>query len=114
MERVRQRRSVWVGIFVVVVFFAGVTVAIALVGDGGPDIPHSVDGDRAACTACHPTDELPDGHQGRIDDSCGSCHSKESADAAGRVHEAKYSEACRSGYVHNGAIALHRADAKVG
>jgi quercetin dioxygenase-like cupin family protein len=33
---------------------------------------------------------------------------------AGRVHEAKYIEACRLVYVHNGAFAFHLADAKVG
>ena len=60
MGRVRQRRSAWVGICVVVVFFTGVTLAFAWLG-GGPDIPHAVDGDRAACTICHPTSGLPDG-----------------------------------------------------
>ena len=33
---------------------------------------------------------------------------------AGRVHDAKYIEACRLVYVHNGAFAFHLADAKVG
>ena len=33
---------------------------------------------------------------------------------AGRVHEAKYLEACQLVYVRNGAFALHLADAKVG
>ena len=33
---------------------------------------------------------------------------------AGRVHEARYIEACRLVYVHNGAFAFHLADAKVG
>jgi hypothetical protein len=75
--RVRQRRSIWVGICVLVVFFAGVTLAFAWLG-GGPGIPHAVDGDRAACTTCHPTDALPDGHHDRVDDSCRSCHSEKS------------------------------------
>ena len=67
------------GILVVVVFFAGVTLALAWLG-GGPDIPHAVDGD-LACTACHPLDGLPDGHLDRVDDSCRFCHSERSADA---------------------------------
>ena len=33
---------------------------------------------------------------------------------AGRVHEAKYIEACRLVYVHNGAFAFLPADAEVG
>jgi quercetin dioxygenase-like cupin family protein len=33
---------------------------------------------------------------------------------AGRVHEAKYIEACQLVYVHNGAFAFHLADAEVG
>ena len=33
---------------------------------------------------------------------------------AGRVHDAKYIEACRLVYVHNGAFAFHLADAEVG
>jgi len=64
-----------VGICVVVVFFAGVTLAFAWLG-GGPDVPHSVDGGRAACTSCHPTDGLSDSHHDRIDDSCRACHSE--------------------------------------
>jgi hypothetical protein len=79
VRRVGQRRSTWVGIVVVVTFFAGVTLAFAWLG-GGPDIPHSVGG-RAACTACHPTGALPAGHRGRINDSCGSCHTEKSTDA---------------------------------
>ena len=33
---------------------------------------------------------------------------------AGRIHDAKYVEACRLVYVHNGAFAFHPADATVG
>lgn len=32
---------------------------------------------------------------------------------AGRVHDARYIEACRLVYVHNGAFAFHLADAEV-
>ena len=78
MRRVRQRRSAWVGICVVVVFFAGVTLAFAWLG-GGPDIPHAVDGDRSACTTCHPTGGLPDGHRDLSAESCRSCHSEKSS-----------------------------------
>ena len=78
MGKVRQQRSIWVGICVLVVFFAGVTLAFAWLG-GGPDIPHAVDGDEAACTTCHPTDGLPDGHHDRVKDSCRSCHSEKSS-----------------------------------
>ena len=81
MSKVRQRRSTWVGILVVVVFFTGVTLAIAMVGSGGPDIPHSAAEDHAGCVACHPTDRLPEAHHDRVDDSCRSCHSEKSADA---------------------------------
>jgi hypothetical protein len=66
---------------VVVVFFAGVTLAFAWLG-GGPDIPHSVDGDCAACTTCHPTDSLPSGHRDRVEDRCGACHTERSSDAS--------------------------------
>jgi hypothetical protein len=71
---------VWVGILVVVVFFAGVTLALAWLG-GGPDVPHAVDGG-LACTSCHPVDGLPDGHHDRVDDSWGFCHTEKSADAS--------------------------------
>ena len=81
MREGRQRRSIWVGICVVVVFFAGVTLAFAWLG-GGPDVPHSVDGDWGACTTCHPTDGLPDSHQDRVSDSCRSCHSEKSSAAS--------------------------------
>ena len=67
MSKVRQRRSTWVGILVVVVFFTGVTLAVAMVG-GGPDIPHSAAGGHAGCVTCHPTDRLPDGHDDRVDE----------------------------------------------
>ena len=80
MSKVRQRRSTWVGILVVVVFFTGVTLAVAMVG-GGPDIPHSAADDHAGCITCHPADRLPEGHDDRVDDSCRSCHSEKSADA---------------------------------
>ena len=70
----------WVGILVVVVFFAGVTLALAWLG-GGPDVPHAVDGG-LACTSCHPVDGLPDGHHDRVDDSCRCCHTEKSADAS--------------------------------
>lgn len=69
------------GICVVAVFFAGVTLAFAWLG-GGPDIPHAVDGDRAACTTCHPTGGLPDGHRDLAGDSCRSCHSERPSDAS--------------------------------
>ncbi len=81
MRRVGQRRSTWVGVVVVVVFFAGVTLAFAWLG-GGPGVPHSVESDRAACTTCHPTDGLPDSHHGRVNDRCRSCHSEKASDAS--------------------------------
>ena len=74
MTRVRQPRSTWVGIVVVVVFFAVVTFAVAMVGSGGPATPPA-GGDRAACIICHPTDGLPDGID-RVNDRCRSCHSE--------------------------------------
>jgi hypothetical protein len=80
VRRVAERRSMWVGILVVVVFFAGVTLALAWLG-GGPDIPHAVDGD-LACTTCHAIDGLPDGHHDRVNDSCRFCHSENSAEAS--------------------------------
>jgi hypothetical protein len=64
-----------VGICVLVVFFAGVTLALAWLG-GGPDVPHPVDGARAACITCHPADGLSVGHHDRAGDSCRSCHSE--------------------------------------
>jgi hypothetical protein len=70
-----------VGIVIVVVFFAGVTLAVAMVGGGGPDIPHPVADDHAACITCHPTGGLPDGHHDRVNASCRSCHSEKPADA---------------------------------
>jgi hypothetical protein len=70
-----------VGIVVVVVFFTGVTLAIAWLG-GGPDIPHSVDGARAACTTCHPTDALTDSHHDRVNDGCRWCHLEKSSIAS--------------------------------
>lgn len=76
MGNVRQRRSIWVGICVLVVFFAGVTLAFAWLG-GGPGIPHAVDG--VACTTCHPTAVLPANHHDRVDDNCRSCHSEKSS-----------------------------------
>jgi hypothetical protein len=71
---VRRNRSVWVGIVVVAVFFAGVTLAVAWLG-GGPDIPHPVRGDWSACATCHPAGSLPDTHADRVGDGCRSCHS---------------------------------------
>jgi hypothetical protein len=85
VKKVSQRRSIWVGISIVVVFFAGVTLAVAWVGGGGPGVPHSVDGDRATCATCHPSDGLPDSHYDRVEESCRSCHSQKSSDAS--VHE---------------------------
>ena len=70
------------GIGIVVVFFAGVTLAVSWLGSGGPDVPHSVDGDRATCATCHPSDGLPDSHHDRVEDSCRSCHSQKSLDAS--------------------------------
>ena len=81
MRRVRQQRSAWVGVCVVVMFFAGVTLAFAWLG-GGPDIPHSVGDDVAACTTCHPADGLPDGHRDRARDSCRACHTENPARAS--------------------------------
>ena len=74
MVRVGRARSVWVGIVVVAVFFACVTLAVAWLG-GGPDVPHVVGDDQAACTVCHPEDRLPEDHDGRVDAGCRSCHS---------------------------------------
>jgi hypothetical protein len=80
---VRPQRSVWFGIGVVTVFFAAVTLAIGWVGGGGPDIPHSAAGNRAACADCHPADLLSGDHEGRADESCRACHSEaEVADGA--------------------------------
>jgi hypothetical protein len=79
MARVGRGRSVWVGIVVVAVFFACVTLAVAWLG-GGPDVPHAVDGSRAACTTCHPISGLPDDHRGRVDAACRSCHSEGSVE----------------------------------
>ena len=81
MSGVRQPRSTWVGVVIVVVFFAGVTLAVAMVGGGGPGIPHPAGDGRAACVTCHPTAGLPDDHHDRVNDSCRSCHSEKSADA---------------------------------
>ena len=78
MVRVRRGRSVWVGIVVVAVFFACVTLAVAWLG-GGPDVPHAVD--QAACTTCHPIGRLPEDHGGRVDAGCRSCHSEGPASA---------------------------------
>ncbi len=83
MSRVRQRRSTWVGVVIVTVFLAGVTLAVAMVGGHGPGIPHSAGDDRAVCVTCHPTADLPDDHHDRVNDSCRSCHSEKSADAGG-------------------------------
>ena len=33
---------------------------------------------------------------------------------AGRIHDARYVDACRLVYVHHGAFAFHLADAEVG
>jgi hypothetical protein len=74
MGTFRRRRSLWVGICVAAVFFVGVTLAVALVG-GGPDIPHPAAAQWSACTSCHPTAGLPEGHAGRTDTGCRSCHS---------------------------------------
>jgi hypothetical protein len=74
VNEVRRRGGIWVGIVVVVVFFACVTFAVASLG-GGPGIPHSVGGDQAACTACHPVDRLSGSHRDRTIDGCRSCHS---------------------------------------
>jgi flagellar basal body-associated protein FliL len=80
MVKVGRKRSVWVGIVVVAVFFACVTLAVAWLG-GGPDVPHAVDGGQAACTTCHPVDRLPDDHHDRVDAGCRSCHSEAPAEA---------------------------------
>ena len=48
----------------------------------------------------------------------GSLSSSKRGDAgyirAGRIHDAKYVEACRLVYVHNGAFAFQPADAEAG
>lgn len=75
MKQSCRRRSIWTGIVVVAVFFACVTFAVAAFG-GGPDIPHSVAGDRTSCTACHPVTRLPADHEGRTADGCRSCHAE--------------------------------------
>jgi hypothetical protein len=79
VREVRRRGSAWVGIVVVAVFFACVTLAVASLG-GGPGVPHPVAGDRAACTTCHPVDRLPGDHDDRGDGSCRSCHSEAQPD----------------------------------
>jgi hypothetical protein len=68
-----------VGIVVVVVFFACVTLAVASLG-GGPGIPHTIGGENATCTTCHPVGRLPEEHHDRTDDGCRSCHSPSTAD----------------------------------
>jgi hypothetical protein len=97
MRTVRPRRSIWFGIGVVVAFFAAVTLAIGWVGSGAPGIPHAVGGDRGTCTTCHQTDRLPEGHRGRIDDSCRSCHPEGSADAGAPGNHAWSTKADPSG-----------------
>ena len=76
MKEARRRGSIWVGIVVVVVFFACVTLAVASLG-GGPGVPHPVDGERTACPACHRADRLPADHHDRAGDGCRSCHSEQ-------------------------------------
>jgi hypothetical protein len=80
VRRVRARRSTWFGICVVALLFVSVTFVISSWGRPGPDIPHAVGGDRAACTTCHPMSGLPDGHQGRSEAGCPSCHGEQPAD----------------------------------
>jgi hypothetical protein len=75
VKKVGRRGSVWVGMVVVVVFFACVTLAVAALG-GGPDIPHPTGGERATCTTCHPVAGLPAGHEERATAGCRSCHSQ--------------------------------------
>jgi hypothetical protein len=79
VRKIRRRGSIWVGIVVVAVFFACVTLAVAALG-GGPVVPHPVSGDRASCTTCHPVERLPEDHHDRAGDGCLSCHSETSAD----------------------------------
>lgn len=74
MGAVHRRRPVWIGLIVVVVFFGGVTLAIAMLG-GGPDIPHLVAHDQADCTGCHAIARLPESHRDQVDANCRSCHS---------------------------------------
>jgi flagellar basal body-associated protein FliL len=74
VKKVGRRGSVWVGIIVVAVFFACVTLAVAALG-GGPDIPHATTGNSATCTSCHPVTQLPAGHEDRVEAGCRSCHS---------------------------------------
>jgi hypothetical protein len=69
-----------VGVVVVVVFFACVTLAMAWLG-GGPDVPHEVDGPLASCTLCHPVERLPEDHGDRVQSGCRACHSERSAAA---------------------------------
>jgi hypothetical protein len=88
MRKVGRREPVWIGIIVVVMFFAGVTLAVAALG-GGPDIPHAVGGDRAPCTSCHAIDRLPESHRDRCDDGCHACHSEGvETDRAAEVQDA--------------------------
>jgi hypothetical protein len=75
VKEARRRGSAWVGIVVVAVFFACVTLAVASIG-GGPDIPHPAAADRAACVTCHPGGRLPEDHHDRAGESCRSCHSE--------------------------------------
>lgn len=81
MHGTRKRRSALIGICVVALFFAGVTLVIAWWGKAGPDIPHASVGDRVACVSCHPVDRLPGGHRGRDADGCRSCHADGAPDA---------------------------------
>ena len=76
MEQVRRKQSIWVGIVVVLVFFACVTFAVSWVGSSGPDFPHPADVS-ATCVSCHPLDRLPEGHEDRSVDGCRSCHAEE-------------------------------------
>jgi hypothetical protein len=79
VRETRRRGSIWVGIVVVAVFFACVTLAVAAIG-GGPAVPHPVGGDQAACTTCHPLERLAEDHHDRSDEGCLSCHSEASED----------------------------------
>ena len=76
MRPERRRQSIWFGIVVVAAFFVGVTLAVAWLDTGWPDIPHPVDGDRAVCVACHPAGQLPASHDDRVGQDCRSCHSQ--------------------------------------
>ncbi len=80
MIDMKRRRTLWIGITVVVLVALVAVVAVVLL-KGTPAIPHETGGEHAACTRCHTADRLPGDHSTRGDETCGSCHEEKAADA---------------------------------